>query len=61
MSKKMIPRKRQVKHWTFVVGFFMISALAFIWVSTVQAQGGTYPSQPVRVIVGFRPAVGLTW
>lgn len=59
MSKKMIPRKRQIKIWTFVVAFFMISALVFIWVSTVQAQRGAYPSAPVRVIVGFPPGGGV--
>jgi tripartite-type tricarboxylate transporter receptor subunit TctC len=59
MSKKMIPRKRPIKHWTFLVAFFMFSVLVSIWVSTVQAQRGAYPSAPVRVIVGFPPGGGV--
>ena len=59
MSKARISWKQQPKHWIFAVAFFMIPVLHLIGVSTVQAQGGAYPSQPVRVIVGFPPGGGV--
>jgi len=59
MGNNMIPQKRQIRYWTFVVAFFMIPALVFVWGSPAQAQRGAYPSAPVKVIVGFPPGGGV--
>jgi tripartite-type tricarboxylate transporter receptor subunit TctC len=56
MTKRIIP----FKHWTFMVAFFLISvALILIRLPVAEAQGGPYPSAPVRVIVGFPPGGGV--
>jgi tripartite-type tricarboxylate transporter receptor subunit TctC len=45
--------------WAVWSSFFWVSALFFLCALPVQAQRSTYPSAPVRVIVGFPPGGGV--
>jgi tripartite-type tricarboxylate transporter receptor subunit TctC len=53
------PSSLRLRGWAIWLRFGLIAALVFIWVSSAQAQRGSYPSAPVRVIVGFPPGGGV--